>query len=176
MAQTPTFRNTRVLLLVIAFFMVCLTFASVPLYRIFCQQTGFGGTTKVAFAPTGDIRDRTVRIQFNADVNYTLPWRFTPLQKEVTVKLGEAGLAFYQAENIGSEPLVGMAVYNVTPQKAGIYFNKVECFCFQEQRLEPGQTMDMPVQFFIDAELDDDENLDDIKVITLSYTFYKQKD
>lgn len=165
-------KNTVIFVLFLLAAMTALAFASVPLYRIFCQQTGYGGTTQVAIAPTGDIRNRYVRVQFNADVNPSLPWRFVPLQKEVTVRAGEVGLAFYQAENLSDKPIRGMAVYNVTPEKTGAYFNKVECFCFIEQTLEPHEEVDMPVQFFIDPEFADDPLVDDVQVITLSYTFF----
>jgi cytochrome c oxidase assembly protein subunit 11 len=168
-------RNTVILICGILLAMTALAFASVPLYRLFCQQTGYGGTTQVAIAPTGDIRDRYVRVQFNADVNPGLPWRFVPLQHEMTVRVGESALAFYEAENLSDVPIKGMAVYNVTPDKAGIYFNKVECFCFIEQTLEPKKVVQMPVQFFIDAAFADDNNVDDIKTITLSYTFFPLK-
>lgn len=155
--------------------MTALAFASVPLYRLFCQQTGYGGTTQVAIAPTGDIRNRWIRVQFNADVSPDLPWRFVPLQQEMLVRVGESTLAFYEAENISDTPIKGMAIYNVTPDKAGIYFNKVECFCFIEQTLEPKKTVSMPVQFFIDPKFADDQNVDDVTTITLSYTFFPFK-
>ena len=155
--------------------MTALSIASVPLYRVFCQKTGYGGTTQVAFAPRGEVRNRFVRVQFNADVNSALPWRFVPLQKEIIVKAGEVSLAFYRAENLSDSSVKGMAVYNVTPDKTGIYFNKIECFCFIEQILQPHQVMDMPVQFFIDPEFADDPNVADITTITLSYTFYPFK-
>src|SRR5260221_908563 len=120
-------RNTLIFLLAILIAMTTLAFASVPLYRIFCQNTGYGGTTQIAIAPVGKTRERYVRIRFNADVNPALPWRFIPLQQEMTVKVGEAAIAFYQAENLSDQPVKGMATYNVTPDKVGIYFNKIEC-------------------------------------------------
>jgi len=168
-------RNTVILICSILVVMTALAFASVPLYRVFCQRTGYGGTTQVAIAPRGDIRNRLIRVQFNADVNPLLPWRFIPMQKEIIVRAGEVSLAFYQAENLSDKPVKGMAVYNVTPDKAGIYFNKIECFCFIEQTLAPHQVMDMPVQFFIDGEFADDDNVADITTITLSYTFFPFK-
>jgi cytochrome c oxidase assembly protein subunit 11 len=165
-------KNTVIVILTALAAMTALSFASVPLYRIFCQQTGYGGTPKVAIAPAGEIRDRIIRVQFNADVNPALPWRFLPLQSEITVRAGEVGLAFYQAENLSDKPVRGMAVYNVTPEKAGTYFNKIECFCFIDQTLQPHELVDMPVQFFIDPEFADDPMVADIKVLTLSYTFF----
>jgi cytochrome c oxidase assembly protein subunit 11 len=168
-------RNTVIFVCAILACMTALAFASVPLYRLFCQTTGYGGTTQVAIAPRGDVRDRYIRVQFNADVNPGLPWRFVPLQQEMMVRVGEASLAFYEAENLSDLPIKGMAVYNVTPDKAGIYFNKVECFCFIEQTLPPKKTVEMPVQFFIDPSFADDKNVDDITTITLSYTFFPFK-
>ncbi len=168
-------RNTVILVCALLAAMFILAGASVPLYRLFCQKTGYGGTTQVAIAPQGDVRDRYIRVQFNADVNPDLPWRFIPLQHEITVRVGESSLAFYEAENLSDKPIKGMAVYNVTPDKAGIYFNKVECFCFIEQTLEPNKTVQMPVQFFIDPSFADDKNVDDITTITLSYTFFPFK-
>jgi cytochrome c oxidase assembly protein subunit 11 len=114
-----------------------------------------------------------ITIRFNADIHSELPWKFNPLQKEVRIRVGEMGLAFYQAENLSTSPVVGMATYNVTPHKAGIYFNKVECFCFLEQHLESKQKTDFPVQFFIDPEIMSDPNLEDVDTITLSYTFFR---
>ena len=155
--------------------MLALSYAAVPLYQMFCQQTGYGGTTQRAIAPPTRQENRLIRVRFNADTHRNLPWRFSPMQQEITVKAGQEGLAFYRAENKSNEPVVGMAVYNVTPEKAGIYFNKVECFCFIEQRLEPGQIVEMPVQFFIDPDIVKDKNLDDVSTITLSYTFFRLK-
>ncbi|WP_448203334.1 cytochrome c oxidase assembly protein [Azospirillum sp. sgz302134] len=156
--------------------MVGLAFASAPLYSLFCQVTGFGGTTQRAKAAPTKVVDRTVTIRFNSDVNDALPWSFRPEQREVKVKLGETGLANYRAESRAAKPTVGTAVYNVTPDKAGIYFNKIQCFCFDEQVLEPGQAVDMPVAFFVDPALADDPNMEDVTTITLSYTFFRAKD
>lgn len=155
--------------------MLGLAYASVPLYRIFCQQTGFGGTPKTATALPKHITNRVLRVRFNADVTPHLPWHFKPLQQEITLRVGALGLAFYESENQSSEPIWGMATYNVTPEKAATYFNKVECFCFKEQLLEPHQHMDMPVQFFIDPAFVDDPQLADVSTITLSYTFFRLK-
>lgn len=172
-------RNTRVALLAAAgvVAMVGLAYASVPLYKLFCQVTGFGGTTQVA-TNTYDlpILDRKMTVRFNSVTSPELPWRFEPLQKDVTFKIGEELLVFYRATNTGSEPVVGTATFNVTPFKAGPYFNKIECFCFTEQRLEPGQSIDMPVTFFVDPAIADNANLDEVQEITLSYTFFKVKE
>lgn len=146
---------------------------SVELYQWFCQVTGFGGTTQVAEAAPGTVSERSITIRFNADVNPKLPWRFKPVQKKVSLRLGEQGLAFYQAKNISARAVTGTATFNVTPAKAGPYFSKIECFCFTEQRLEPGQSIDMPVTFFVDPDLAKDRNLNGVTEITLSYTFFR---
>lgn len=161
-----------------------LSYASVPLYRVFCQVTGFGGTVKIAdddadpilIDENNIVEDRPISIRFNADVSAHVPWRFTPLQSEVVVLPGETVLAFYAAKNLSKDPITGIATYNVTPAKAAIYFNKVQCFCFDEQRLKPGEALDMPVFFFIDPEFAHDDNMADVKDITLSYTFFKAED
>lgn len=152
--------------------MLALTAASVPLYDLFCRATGYGGTVqRAAEAPT-DLRELTVTVLFNADVGPGLPWRFVPAQRRMEVKPGEQHLAFYEAENRGTEPVVGRAVFNVTPLKAGGYFAKLACFCFEEQVLKPGQKVEMPVSFFVDPQLLDDPNTREVRQITLSYTFF----
>lgn len=168
-------RTMLISLLALAFGMVGLTYASVPLYQLFCQVTGFGGTTQRAEAASGTVLEREVVVRFNADVNSGLPWSFRPVQKEVRVKLGETALVAYRAENRSKEAVIGTAVFNVTPEKSGAYFNKIECFCFTEQVLNPGESVDMPVAFFVDPALADDPNAEDVKTITLSYTFYRAK-
>lgn len=168
-------RNGRLVvgLVVVVAAMTGLSFASVPLYTLFCRVTGFGGTTQVATGPAGRVLDRTVTVRFNADTNQELPWEFRPEIREMTVKVGEGALAYFKAHNTSGQATYGQAVYNVTPQKAGLYFNKTQCFCFDEQKLEPGQSVDMPVYFFVDPAMDDDPNLDDVNTITLSYTFFR---
>ena len=153
--------------------MVGLAYASVPLYKLFCQVTGFGGTTQVATEAPVAVSERTIKVRFNADVNSGLQWQFKPEQREITVHLGEDNLAYYVAENMSVKPVTGQAVYNVTPLKAGQYFNKIACFCFDEQTLEPGQRVDMPVSFYVDPAIAEDINTQDVKTITLSYTFFK---
>ncbi len=152
--------------------MLGLTAASVPLYDLFCRVTGFGGTTQVAEASPEAVTDHVVRVSFNADREPDLPWRFQAAQRRMEVRLGENHLAFYTAENRSDRPIVGRAVYNVTPHKAGAYFAKVHCFCFEEQLLLPGETVEMPVSFFVDPAMLDDVNTADIHEITLSYTFF----
>lgn len=149
-----------------------LAYASVPLYRLFCQVTGFGGTTQAATAMPDKIYDRVVTVQFNADVMQPLPWKFEPLQREVTVRVGEPGLAFYRATNVGDKPTVGTSTFNVVPHGTGQHFVKVKCFCFEEQPLAPGESVKMPVSFYIDPGFMDDQDVEDIKNITLSYTFF----
>lgn len=152
--------------------MTCLTFASVPLYNLFCRVTGFGGTTQVAADVPEVILDREITVRFNTDVAKGLAWRFVPEQTQLKVKVGEQRLAFFTAENLADKPLTGMAIYNVTPNEVGIYFNKIQCFCFDRQTLAPGEKMQFPVSFFIDPEIVHDKTLDDIRTITLSYTFF----
>ena len=153
--------------------MVGLSFASAPLYRLFCQVTGFGGTPNVAAAPdAAKASERTIAVRFDANVNPALPWTFRPEQLEVQVRLGEPTLAFYKAINQADRAVTGTATFNVTPYKAGIYFSKIDCFCFTEQRLAAHQSADMPVQFFVDPEIFKDPTTRDVTTITLSYTFF----
>ena len=174
MARAPDRRNaaTVAALLGIVVVMGGLAYASVPLYRWFCQVTGYGGTTQVADAAPAGLHDRSVTIRFNADVNSKLPWRFQPVERSVKVRLGEEKLAFYRASNLADIPVTGTATFNVTPAKAGPYFAKLDCFCFTEQTLAAGHSVDMPVSFYVDPEMATDRNLDDVTTITLSYTFF----
>lgn len=156
----------------LAFGMLGLSYASVPLYRLFCQVTGYGGTTQAADSASDVILDRTVTVEFDANTAKGIGWEFKPTQRKIKLRVGEERLAFYTARNDTDKPVTGTAVFNVTPQQVGAYFNKIECFCFTEQTLQPGETKQMPVSFFIDPEIDKDSNLDSIKLITLSYTFF----
>jgi cytochrome c oxidase assembly protein subunit 11 len=167
-------RRTMMMLTGVVVGMVGLSYASVPLYRIFCQVTGYDGTPQRAEAVPDQIFDRQVKVRFNADTDPNLPWMFKPEQHFVDIKVGENKLVFYRAENNASHPVTGQAVFNVTPAKAGAYFTKVECFCFTEQTLQAGQKVDMPVSFFIDPAFMADANMKDVTSITLSYTFYNQ--
>jgi cytochrome c oxidase assembly protein subunit 11 len=153
--------------------MIALSFASVPLYRVFCQVTGYGGTTNRAAEVPDHVLNREITVQFNADVNRELPWVFRPDVRQVRVQVGAGTLVSFFAKNLVSRPTVGMAVYNVTPQKVGKYFSKVQCFCFDEQVLGPGQQVEMPVYFFVDPAIADDPQMDDVHTITLSYTFFQ---
>ncbi len=174
-ATTAKRRNARtgVVLTGIVAGMIGLSFASVPLYRLFCQVTGYGGTTQVAEAAPGAVAERVIKVRFNADTAPGLPWYFKPVQREIALKVGESGLAYYRARNLAAVAVTGTSTFNVTPLKAGRYFSKVQCFCFTEQRLEAGQELDMAVSFFVDPEILSDRNLDDVKTITLSYTFVR---
>lgn len=164
--------KTATFLAAIILGMTGLTATSVPLYRLFCQVTGYGGTTQVADSNTLDVLDQSIRIRFDAGIGDDLPWHFRPVQREIDVKIGEENLAFYQATNMSDRPIVGSAAFNVTPHKVGPYFAKIACFCFSEQVLQPGEQVDMPVSFFVDPSILDDENTRDLKTITLSYTFF----
>ncbi len=156
--------------------MTALSFAAVPLYDLFCRVTGYGGTTQQAVKSNGEIVDRVVRIRFDASVNSSLDWQFQPVQREISINIGESAVAFYRARNRSATRSLGTATFNVTPMKAGKYFNKIDCFCFTEQTLEPGKSVDMPVTFFVDPDIVKDRNLDDVKTITLSYTFFAVDD
>ncbi|KAK1560262.1 hypothetical protein Q3G72_024249 [Acer saccharum] len=169
----------------LVFAMVGSTYAAVPLYRRFCQATGYGGTVqrretveeKIArHAKDGTVASREIVVQFNADVADGMQWKFVPTQREVRVKPGESALAFYTAENQSQTPITGVSTYNVTPMKAAVYFNKIQCFCFEEQRLLPGEQIDMPVFFYIDPEFETDPRMDGINNLILSYTFFKVSD
>ena len=154
--------------------MVGLSFAAVPLYDLFCSVTGFGGTTQTADAAPAEVGNRVMAVQFNSDVSNDVPWRFKPSQREVKLRVGEVGLAFYTAINESNNTILGSATFNVTPPKAGIYFSKIDCFCFEEQVLRPGESAELPVTFFIDPDIVNDRDMDDVTTITLSYTFFNQ--
>ena len=156
--------------------MLGLSFAAVPLYDLFCRVTGYGGTTQIATRGAGQILDREMVVRFDSSVNRKLPWHFTPEVIKIKVRVGETNLASYTATNQGDVPVVGTATFNVTPDKMGQYFNKIECFCFTEQVLKPGETVHMPVSFFIDPAIAEDENLADVTTVTLSYTFFQAED
>lgn len=159
--------------------LVGLAYASVPLYRTFCQQTGYAGTPRVK-AAAEELRpvagSEPVRVSFVADVSKCLSWRFVPEQKSILVRPGQTALAFYSATNEGSKEVVGMATYSVMPPKAAEYFNKIQCFCFEEQRLAPGEQVDMPIFFYLDPEFAMDPKMDKVKDIVLGYTFFEAKE
>ncbi|KXF78372.1 cytochrome C oxidase assembly protein [Paramesorhizobium deserti] len=158
----------------VAFFaaMVGAAYASVPLYRLFCQVTGYGGTTQRVEQMSDVILDKTINVRFDANTSGALPWDFKPKQRQVTIRIGETKQISYEGRNVASMPTSGRATFNVTPERAGAYFNKVQCFCFTDTTLQPGEDMDMPVVFFVDPEIVNDPDLKDLKTITLSYTFF----
>lgn len=160
----------------VLFGMLGLSFAAVPLYRLFCQVTGFGGTPMIGGPAAPGATGHAVTVRFNADTHRNLPWRFAPEQVQVQVKMGEDSLAFYVARNRAPVPVTGTALYNVTPEKVGRYFHKTACFCFDEQTLQPGQEMQFPVSFWIDPAMATDPDTRDVKNITLSYTFFRKLD
>ena len=163
--------------------MVGATYGAVPLYRLFCQATGFGGTVREGATVEAKLAARSrvatptpttrpITITFNADVADGLHWKFTPAQRAVTVRPGQSALAFFTATNTTRRPITGVSTYNVAPQHAAPYFNKVQCFCFEEQRLLPGESVDMPVLFYVDPEFETDKRLTGVDTLTLSYTFF----
>ena len=152
--------------------MGALAYASVPLYDLFCRVTGFGGTTQTSENLPDQILERKITIRFTSNTSQNLPWEFKPEKYKVTTKIGAQGLINFYAQNNGEQPTAGTAIYNVTPLKAGKYFNKVQCFCFDEQVLTPKQRVNMPVLFYIDPKIAEDKNMDDVHDITLSYSFF----
>jgi cytochrome c oxidase assembly protein subunit 11 len=153
--------------------MLAMSFAAVPLYRVFCAATGYGGTPQIGPAQSPGATARAIVVRFNADTSPGMPWAFRPDQQQVTLHLGEEQVAFYSARNEADEPVAGTAVYNVTPDKVGKYFHKTACFCFNEQTLAPNQEMQFPVSFWVDPAIADDPNTADVTTITLSYTFFR---
>lgn len=167
--------NTRTLLIliVVGFGMLGLGMSSAKIYDTFCKITGYGGTTQQAEENLSEVIDRKVTVKFDSNVADNMPWVFKPQQKEMEVQLGQSGLAYYTVKNESDHPIVGVANFNVTPIKAGPFFVKTDCFCFTEQRVEPGEELPLPVLFFVDAQMDDDKRMDEVKEITLSYTFFE---
>jgi cytochrome c oxidase assembly protein subunit 11 len=150
-----------------------LAWASVPFYDWFCRVTGFGGITNTAETGSDVSLDQTITIRFDASLDRGMPWEFKPMQREMTLRIGETGLAFYEAHNPTDHPVAGQAAYNVTPYEAGYFFDKIECFCFAEQVLQPGETVEMPVSFYVDPAIVNDRDAKYVHTITLSYTFYE---
>lgn len=170
-------RNTTIIVTGLGFAMLVLSFASVPLYRLFCQRTGYGGTPQLSINNASRrVENHLITVRFNADTHRDIPWDFKPLQTKITVKAGETGLAFYRVRNRAPKAMTGIAIYNVTPDKAAVYFHKIHCFCFEEQMIDGKEQVDMPVQFFIDPDIVKDPNCKDLKTITLSYMFFNAKD
>lgn len=166
-------RKVAVRLVGVAGLMLGLSFAAVPFYDWFCRVTGYGGTTATAQAPEGQALEQTVLVRFDANTSKGMPWEFRPMQKSMTVRIGESALAFYEAHNPTDAAVAGQASYNVTPHQAGRYFDKIACFCFTQQVLQPGERVEMPVSFFVDPDMLGDPDANGVRVITLSYTMYQ---
>ena len=155
--------------------MIALSFAAVPLYDLFCRVTGYGGTTQVSEVLPDTVSERTVEVFFDARTHAGLPWRFKPNERRINIQLGEKGITSYTAVNRAGRPTGGTAIYNVTPAKAGQYFHKIQCFCFERQILNPGQKANMPLLFFVDPAMAEDPALSDVSAITLTYTFFPDR-
>jgi cytochrome c oxidase assembly protein subunit 11 len=153
--------------------MGALAWAAVPFYNWFCRVTGYGGTTNVATEQSGEVLDQTITVRFDANVERGMPWEFKPVEREMTLRIGETGLAFYEAYNPTDRVVGGTASYNVAPDQAGYFFNKIQCFCFTEQVLKPGERVLMPVSFYVDPDIVNDREAKYIRHITLSYTFHE---
>jgi cytochrome c oxidase assembly protein subunit 11 len=172
-------KNNRLLfyITILVFTMIGLAFASVPLYDLFCRVTGYGGTTqKSKLAPGSNGKYRNIQIRFDANISNELNWQFLAPQKELIVQPGIQEIVYYTAKNLSDKPTTGSAAYNVSPPKAGSVFMKVDCFCFVEQTIQPGEEIKMPVSFYVDPSIEDDKNLQNLSEITLSYTFFKIDD
>lgn len=170
--MTPRTR-TAMLLALVGVTMASLSFAAVPFYDWFCRVTGYGGTTSVAAGAPAEVLDRTMTIRFDASKEAGMPWQFVPMQRQMTVRIGEVGLAFYEAYNPTSRVVAGTASYNVTPDMAGGHFTKIDCFCFEMQVLQPGERVQMPVTFYVDPAIVIDPDAQFVREITLSYTFHE---
>ncbi len=170
--MTPQ-QRTAVKLSAVAALMLSLSFIAVPFYDWFCRVTGYGGTTSVAAAPSDEVLDQTVLVRFDASVESGMPWVFRPVQRTMEIRIGETGLAFYEAYNPTSTVIAGTASYNVTPDTAGGFFTKIACFCFEQQVLQPGERVQMPVSFYVDPAMVTDPEGRFVREITLSYTFHR---
>ena len=179
MAETPhnqrRMHRTAFICLGVAVGMVGLAYASVPLYDLFCKVTGFNGTPVVRDSNASEVTDRAISVRFDSNVAPGLSWSFSPEKPEVTVKLGETTTVYYKVTNTGDKPATGIATYNVQPDLAGTYFSKLECFCFTEQTLQPGETLESAVVFYVDPRLAQDSDVKDLSSITLSYTYFPSK-
>lgn len=173
MASDKKTQRTVAILIGVVLTMGGLGWASVPFYDWFCRVTGFSGVTGVADAGSDVILDKTIKVRFDGNRDRNMPWEFKPLQTEMELRIGETGLAFYEAYNPTDRPIAGQASYNVTPYEAGGFFEKIECFCFTEQVLQPGERVEMPVTFFVDPDIVTDRDAKYTHTITLSYTFYQ---
>ena len=175
---TPKQRSNRVVVgtcLAFVAGMVGMAYAAVPLYDMFCRVTGYNGTTQRVEQASDVILDEKVRVTFDANTSGGLPWEFKPVQRDIDIRIGETVQVMYRAKNLSSKPTTGQATFNVTPMQAGAYFNKLQCFCFTETTLQPGEEMEMPVVFFVDPDIVKAVETKDIKTLTLSYTFYPRE-
>ncbi|WVT74101.1 cytochrome c oxidase assembly protein [Sinorhizobium chiapasense] len=175
---TPKQRSNRVVVgtcLAFVAGMVGMAYAAVPLYDMFCRVTGYNGTTQRVEQASDVILDEKVKVTFDANTSGGLPWEFKPVQRDIDIRIGETVQVMYRAKNLSSKPTTGQATFNVTPMQAGTYFNKVQCFCFTETTLQPGEEMEMPVVFFVDPDIVKAVETKDIKTLTLSYTFYPRE-
>lgn len=166
-------KKTALMLVGAVVFMAAMAWVAVPFYDWFCRTTGFAGTTAKAEAGSDEVLDQTIKVRFDGSLDRNMPWTFRPMQREMELKIGETGLAFYEAYNPTDHPVAGQASYNVFPYEAGGFFNKIECFCFTEQVLQPGERVEMPVTFYVDPEIVTDRKGKYVHKITLSYTFYE---
>lgn len=176
--STPRQRSNRVVVgtcLAFVAGMVGMAYAAVPLYDMFCRVTGYNGTTQRVEQASDVILDEKVKVTFDANTSGGLPWEFKPVQRDIDIRIGETVQVMYRAKNLSSKPTTGQATFNVTPMQAGAYFNKVQCFCFTETTLQPGEEMEMPVVFFVDPDIVKAVETKDIKTLTLSYTFYPRE-
>ncbi len=173
--RNPDLRRTVVPLVLVLLGMGGMAWAAVPLYDLFCRVTGFGGTTQVAEAGADEVLDRTMLVRFDGSLASGMPWKFEPVEPSMEVNIGETVLAYYEAHNPTDRPIAGSATYNVSPFSVGGYFNKIDCFCFTEQVLEPGERVKMPVTFYVDPAMVEDEEAREVTAITLSYTFFEQE-
>lgn len=171
-----TNRNTKTVLVLggMTLAMLGLAYAAVPLYKIFCQVTGYGGTPKISQVAADEVLNRTMKVRFDANVDRKLRWKFKPNQLSQVSHIGESKMATFQATNTTDHPITGQATFNITPQKAASYFVKLDCFCFTEQTLQPGQTVEMPVLYYVDPDIAKDKHMGDVQTMTLSYTFYEK--
>ncbi|WP_438959330.1 cytochrome c oxidase assembly protein [Nereida sp.] len=168
--------NTAKKLVGVVVIMGALAWASVPLYDLFCRVTGYGGTTNASTGNTEGVLDQTIKVRFDASTARDMPWEFKPEQRQMELKIGQDGMAFYEAYNPTDKPIRGTASYNVAPYAAGAYFSKIQCFCFEEQILQPGERMSMPVNFYVDPDIVNDREGKYVHTITLSYTFHMMDD
>lgn len=173
--QSKGVRKTLFQAVGLVVFMGALSFAAVPFYDLICRVTGFSGTTQRAESAPETVAERVVTVRFDASIGDDMPWKFEPVERSIKVKVGETAMAFYRASNPTDHPITGTASFNVAPYDMGGYFSKIECFCFTEQTLQPGESVDMPVTFFLDPEMLEDAETKDLTTVTLSYTFYEME-